>query len=231
MVNFGSVWVKPRDIEGQLGLEITHQILDPTSRLIKNIIDLILGLFLVIALFPLLLLISFLIWIDSPGPVFYKQKRLGLNHHLFEAIKFRTMVIDADEKLQELMKSDPQAQQEYQEHHKITNDPRITRIGRWLRKYSLDELPQLFNVVQGDMSVIGPRAYMPEEQEEIGENIDLILHVKPGMTGWWQVMGRHQTTFKTRLLMDEYYLSNWSLWLDAYILIKTVWVVISGTGE
>lgn len=231
VVNFGSVWVKPRDIEGQLGLEITHQILVPTAILIKYVFDFTVGLFLIIVLSPLLLLISFLIRAGSPGPVFFKQKRLGLNQHIFKAIKFRTMVIDADEKLQEMLKSDPQARQEYLEHHKITKDPRMTRIGKWLRKYSLDELPQLFNVIQGDMSIIGPRAYMPEEREAIGDYIDLILQVKPGMTGWWQVMGRHQTTFQTRLVMDEYYLSNWSLWLDAFILMKTGWVVISGTGE
>lgn len=112
----------------------------------------------------------------------------------------------------------------------MSDDPRITKIGRFLRKYSLDEFPQLWNVLRGEMSLIGPRAYMPSELDDIGEFTEIILRVRPGMTGWWQVMGRHTTTFQARLKMDEYYISNWSLWMDLYIFYKTYWVVIQGTG-
>ena len=230
-VNFGSVWVEPRDLEGQLGLELTYHLLDPISLFIKDFIDLLGSVLFLLLLSPLLLLVSLLIKIDSNGPVFFLQERLGKEKKRFTAIKFRTMVVNAEHELASLLDNNLAAREEYNRHHKLENDPRITRIGKWLRKYSLDELPQLFNVIRGEMSLIGPRAYLPEELDEIGDYSELIHRVKPGMTGWWQIMGRHQTTFKKRLQMDEYYISNWSLWLDAYILMKTFWVVISGTGE
>jgi lipopolysaccharide/colanic/teichoic acid biosynthesis glycosyltransferase len=140
------------------------------------------------------------------------------------------MVIDADQRLAELLQMDPQAQREYQAHHKLAHDPRATRVGRILRKFSLDELPQLWHVLKGELSLVGPRAYMPSELQDMGEYADLILKIRPGITGWWQVMGRHSTTFQHRLQLDEYYLSNWSLWLDVYILLKTGWVLLSGHG-
>ncbi len=122
------------------------------------------------------------------------------------------------------------ARAEYQKSHKLTNDLRLTRPGKWLRRFSLDELPQLLNVLKGDMSVIGPRAFMPAELEEMDGYAPIILRVHPGITGWWQVTGRHQNTFRQRLQMDEHYISNWSLSMDAYILLKTFWVVLSGSG-
>ena len=140
------------------------------------------------------------------------------------------MIMNAEAELQRLLDTDPHARQEYLLHHKLEFDPRITQVGKVLRKYSLDELPQLWNVLRGEMSLIGPRAYMPAEINDIGDYLDIILKVRPGMTGWWQVMGRHQTTFADRLRMDEYYISNWSLWMDLYIFYKTFWVVLGGTG-
>lgn len=228
--HLASVWVEPRDLEGRLGLELTFHLLDPIAKVIKKIMDIVGGVILLIILSPLLLFISLAIYIDSPGPIFYRQKRLGRSFETFWALKFRTMVKDADESLKELLENNPQARREYEIFHKLSDDPRITRVGRWLRKYSLDELPQLWNVIKGEMSLVGPRAYMPEELEDMGRYVDLILKVRPGMTGWWQVMGRQNTTFQTRLRMDEYYLSNWSLWMDIYIFYKTIWVVLSGTG-
>ena len=109
-------------------------------------------------------------------------------------------------------------------------DPRITRVGRIIRKLRIDELPQFFNVLKGEMSLIGPRAYMPSEASKMGDYTATILRIRPGLTGWWQVTGRHETTFEQRLRMDEYYISNWSLWMDTYILLKTVWVILSGRG-
>ena len=140
------------------------------------------------------------------------------------------MVKNAEEILDTYLNNNPEAYAEYKEFHKLNDDPRITGLGKFLRKYSLDELPQLWNVLRGDMSLVGPRAYMPSELEDIGDFTDNILRVRPGMTGWWQVMGRHTTTFQARLRMDEYYISNWSLWMDLYIFYKTIWVVFGGTG-
>jgi Undecaprenyl-phosphate galactose phosphotransferase WbaP len=226
----GSVWVQPRDLEGHLGLELSYHLLEPGAILLKLLLDYFLGGFLFLLLSPLLVLIGLLIRLDSPGPVFFRQERLGKDFQRFKVLKFRTMVVDAEERLQTLLEQDPQAWLEYQRHHKLEDDPRVTRVGRWLRKFSLDELPQLWNVLRGDMSLVGPRAYMPSELDDMGDYAELILRVKPGLTGWWQVMGRQQTTFQRRLEMDQYYISNWSLWLDVYVLLKTCWVVVRGTG-
>ena len=140
------------------------------------------------------------------------------------------MVIGAEEKLAKLLQEDPVAKAQYKEFHKLENDPRVTKFGDFLRKFSLDELPQLWNVFIGEMSLSGPRAYMPAELDEMGGYAPIILRVTPGMTGWWQVLGRHNTTFEKRLKMDEYYISNWSLWMDVYIFLKTIFVVIDGDG-
>lgn len=228
--HLASVWVEPRDLEGRLGLELTFHLLDPVAKILKRVLDLIGGLILILILSPILLFISIAIYVDSPGLIFYRQKRLGRSFETFWALKFRTMIKDADKRLREILESNPEVRREYEIYHKLSDDPRITWIGRLLRKYSLDELPQLWNVIKGEMSLVGPRAYMPEELNDMGKYADLILKVRPGMTGWWQVMGRQNTTFQTRLRMDEYYLSNWSLWMDLYIFYKTIWVVLSGTG-
>ena len=140
------------------------------------------------------------------------------------------MYPNAEEKLVELLQSDADAAREYALYHKLTDDPRITPIGRFLRRYSLDELPQLINVIRGDMNLIGPRSYLPRESDAMGEHARIIHKVRPGITGWWQVMGRNATSFEERLQLDEYYISNWSIWLDIYIVIKTGWVLISGKG-
>jgi len=228
--NLGSLWVKPRDLEGHLGLEITYHLLDNRSQYVKRLIDIIGSISLLLLLSPLFLILSLFIFLESSAPVFFQQDRLGINKKSYSAIKFRSMVKNAEEELDVYLENNPRAYAEYQEFHKLNDDPRITRVGKFLRKYSLDELPQLWNVLRGDMSLIGPRAYMPTEQDDIGEYREIILSVRPGMTGWWQVMGRHKTAFQVRLRMDEYYISNWSLWMDLYIFYKTFWVVIRGSG-
>jgi len=227
--SFGSVWVEPRDLDGQLGLEFHYHLFDPFSRYLKRFLDFIASLILLIALSPFLLFLGILIRLDSPGPAFYSQERLGRNFKRFHVIKFRTMVINAEQKLAEILQ-DPALRAEYETFHKLNHDPRVTRVGRWLRRFSLDELPQLWNVLMGEMSLIGPRAYMPSELKEMGEYAPIILRIAPGLTGWWQVMGRHNTSFQKRLEMDEYYISNWSLWMDFYIFLKTIVVVLSGRG-
>jgi len=226
----GSVWVQPRDVDGQLGLEFHYNLFDRSARWIKRLMDLWMGLAFLILLSPLLGFLCLLIVLDSPGPVFFYQERLGKDVKRFKIIKFRTMAVDAEQKLSELLQNDPAARAEYRRHHKLADDPRLTRTGKWLRRFSLDELPQFLNVLKGEMSLVGPRAYMPSELNEIGDYAPVILRIQPGLTGWWQVMGRHGTTFEQRLRMDEYYISNWSLWMDFYILMKTVWVVLGGKG-
>jgi Undecaprenyl-phosphate galactose phosphotransferase WbaP len=228
--NFGSLWVEPRDLDGYLGLEFHYHLLVRRNRWIKRWVDVVGSGFLLLLLSPLLALLTLLVWLDSPGPVFFRQERLGKNFQRFHVLKFRSMLLGAEEKLQQLLEKDPIAKAQYDEFHKLENDPRVTRVGNFLRKYSLDELPQLWNVLKDEMSLSGPRAYMPSELESMGTYAATILRVNPGMTGWWQVLGRHNTSFQKRLEMDEYYISNWSLWMDAYIFLKTVWVVIKGDG-
>lgn len=226
----GSVSVQPRDLEGSLGLEVRYQLLEPFALIIKQVIDYTFGGLLLVFTIPLMLFFSILIRLESPGPVFFQQERLGKGQKKFNVIKFRTMTIDAEQRLPSLLKNDPIFALEYERYHKLLDDPRVTRVGKWLRKFSLDELPQLWNVVRGEMGLIGPRAYLPSELGKMGDFTDLILRIKPGMTGWWQVMGRQTTFFERRLILDEYYISNWSPWMDFYVLLKTFWVIIQGKG-
>lgn len=227
---FGSMWVEVREVLGYLGLEFQYHLLHPWSLALKRIIDVIGSASLILLLSPFLAAIAAWVKLDSPGPVLFRQKRLGKDFQEFEVLKFRTMVVNAEQRLQEILSKDLTAWEQYKKFHKLENDPRITRSGRWLRKFSLDELPQLWNVLRGDMSLVGPRAYMPSELEDMGEYANIILRVRPGMTGWWQVQGRHRATFQQRLQMDEYYISNWSLWVDVFVLLKTIWVVLKGEG-
>lgn len=178
----------------------------------------------------LFILISFLVKISSRGPVIFKQKRVGKNGKLFYIYKFRTMHCDAEKRLKEILKNDPKAKKEWQERRKLKNDPRITRIGRFLRKTSLDELPQFINIIKGDMSIVGPRPYLPTEIKDMEDYTHIILSVSPGITGLWQVNGRSNTTFKERVLLDCQYVNHLSLTLDLKIIFKTIKVVIRGEG-
>ncbi len=227
---FGSLWVRTIDLHGTLAIETNYHLLNDRERIIKRILDMFLTLLMLVVSLPLFLLLSVLIRLDTKGPILFTQKRLGQDGALFDSFKFRTMYDSAEEMLQDLLDDDPQAKREYQKYHKLANDPRVTRVGKFLRRYSLDELPQLINVIKGDMNLIGPRSYLPRELTAMGDYAKIILKVKPGITGWWQVMGRNATSFEERLRLDEYYISNWSIWLDIYIIIKTVWVLIKGEG-
>lgn len=227
---FGSLWIEPRDLDGRLGLEFNYHLLEKHNQWIKRIIDICLSSILLVLLSPVIGVIALLIAVDSPGPVFFRQKRLGQKLRLIKIIKFRTMVVNAEEKLEQLLQEDPDIDMQFKTYHKIEDDPRVTKIGRILRKYSLDELPQFWNVLVGEMSLVGPRAYLPFELGEVGTYKHILFQIKPGITGWWQILGRHNTTFKHRLQMDEYYISNWSLWMDTYVILKTVWIVLIGGG-
>jgi Undecaprenyl-phosphate galactose phosphotransferase WbaP len=230
-LSFGFLWGKPVDIEGRPGFQMQHNLLNPITSRIKDFVDSILTIILIIPILIMIAMLSILIWIDSPGNVFYTQERIGINKKIFRIIKFRTMVPDADHLLPELLRKNLTLKREYEKYHKLENDPRITSVGKWLRRFSLDELPQIFNILKGEMSFIGPRAYMREELSKMGNDGELIFRVRPALTGWWQVMGRNETSFQNRIRLDVYYINNWSLWMDLYIFIKTFWVMITGKGR
>ncbi len=227
---FSSLWVTPRDLDGKLGLEFHYHLLERRATIAKRIIDIVGSLLLIFLLCPLFGIIILLIMLDSPGKIFFKQERIGQNFNKFNVLKFRTMEVGAEENLQQLFEESNGAHVEFRKFHKIENDPRITRMGKWLRRVYLDEIPQLWNVLRGEMSLVGPRPMVSNEIDKMGTYAPVVLRVKPGMTGWWQVRGMHQIDFDQRVQMEEYYISNWSLWMDIYIILKTVGVVLSGKG-
>lgn len=222
--------VMARDLAGTLGIEIKHNLLDPWTRRLKRMLDLAATVVGGIVISPLLLTLFLLVWWESRGSVFYKAQRMGRDGKLFSCVKFRTMVPDAENILQKLLREHVELREEYAKYHKLRDDPRVTRIGRFLRKTSLDELPQLWNVLRGEMSLVGPRPYLPRETGDIGTAQNDILRVPPGITGPWQVNGRNHTSFKERTWMDAYYVHNWSIWLDLLILARTVRCVFLDRG-
>jgi Undecaprenyl-phosphate galactose phosphotransferase WbaP len=196
----------------------------------KRLLDLFIVIFGGIIMLPFLLLIALLIKLSSKGPALYRHKRLGQNGREIGVFKFRSMVADADEKLTVMLEKDPKLREEWEGYHKLKNDPRITGIGKFLRRTSFDEFPQLLNVLAGEMSLVGPRPVTKEEVEKYGENYHRIFSVKPGMTGLWQVSGRSDTDYNERISYDSYYLQSWSVWLDLWVLYKTLGVVLWGKG-
>jgi len=228
--HFGTHWITPHDLGGLLGLEFEYHLLDPVAVFVKRVIDIIFGIFLFVLASPLLLIFAIWIKLDSPGPVLFRQERLGYLQKPITFLKLRTMIQNAPELLEQKLAENPELKGEYDKYHKLKNDPRITHAGRFLRRFSLDELPQLINVINGEMSLSGPRPYLVNELDEMGNSAQIILRVKPGITGWWQVMGRNTATFQQRLEMDEYYISNWSVWMDAYLFMKTVAIIPKGKG-
>ncbi len=228
--NIPSTIMKTHDIAGSLGLEIQRNLLSPWGRFAKHAIDTILSIIIGILILPIIGILALLVCLDSKGSAFYAQTRIGFGGKPFKVWKFRTMVRNADQILNHHLVKNPSQMAEWEETQKLKNDPRITRVGNFLRKLSLDELPQIWNIVRGEMSLIGPRPCMPEQLSLYGEVTDLYQSVRPGITGLWQVSGRNNTTFDERVYYDGYYVQNWSMWLDIYILIKTFWVVISRDG-
>jgi Undecaprenyl-phosphate galactose phosphotransferase WbaP len=183
-----------------------------------------------LVLMPVFLLIALIVKLSSPGPVLYGHKRLGKDGKHFTAYKFRSMVSDSEEKLKELLDSDPEARKEWETSHKLKDDPRVTKIGNILRRTSFDEFPQLVNILKGEMSLVGPRPIVDDEVKKYGEDFNRIFSVKPGLTGLWQVSGRSDTDYNDRVSFDTYYLQSWSVWLDVWVLLKTFGVVIKGKG-
>ena len=184
-----------------------------------------------ILLVPYFLIMGIVIKLDSKGPVFFRQERYGRRGKMINVIKMRTMHLDADARLSAFLQKNPVAREEWETYRKLkVHDPRVTRIGAFLRKYSLDELPQIANVFKGDMSLVGPRPYLREELEEIKHEKSILFQVKPGITGLWQISGRSHLSFEERLNLDEAYIRNWSLWMDLTILVKTIRTAASGHG-
>jgi Undecaprenyl-phosphate galactose phosphotransferase WbaP len=176
------------------------------------------------------LLIYIAVRFTSAGSGFYGQSRIGKGGLTFKAWKFRTMFVDSDRMLREQVASNPELASEWARDQKLRNDPRVTAIGRFLRRTSLDELPQLWNVIRGEMSLVGPRPIVKEEIERYGKKYSLYVKVRPGLTGMWQISGRTNTTYAERVQFDEYYVRNWSVWLDLYILGRTLKVVLAEEG-
>lgn len=201
-------------------------------KITKRAIDIIGAIIRIILLIPTIILVYIArkILKEDQGPLFYKQLRYGKNGKIFRLYKFRSMCINADKKLKEYLDNNEDAKNEFEKTHKLQKDPRITKLGNFLRKTSLDELPQMINILKGEMSFVGPRPVISEEVEEYGVNKDKFLSVTPGLTGYWQVNGRSNTTYEERMLMELYYVENCSLWLDTKIFFKTFITVFKKEG-
>lgn len=201
-----------------------------TAQLQKRVIDFVVSVLGLLLLGPFLLLVALAIRLDTPGPILYRQPRLGRGGRVFEMLKFRTMQADADTLLKENLLKDPALRAEYAEYQKFKHDPRITRIGRLIRRLSIDELPQLWNVFCGSMSLVGPRPLMLNQDELYTGIMAEYILVAPGMTGLWQISGRNLTSFQQRIEFDRQYFQSWSLWLDITILARTIGAVLRGEG-
>ena len=224
------MWLAPRDLGNSTALLVRYNLYDRRMILLKRMLDL--GLIAICAclMLPLCLLIALAIMLDSPGVPIFFQERIGRNGMRFKVCKFRTMVHDADAFLQAALAEDPALRREWERDHKLKRDPRVTRVGAILRKTSLDELPQLWNVIKGDMSLVGPRPIVEDEIEKYGPVFEEYLRVRPGLTGLWQISGRNDTAYGERVRLDQYYVSNWSVWFDIWILARTIPVVVFGQG-
>lgn len=211
-------------------LHIRNNLASPWNQMLKRLYDIVLSFIGIVILLPFFLILGILIKIDSPGPCIYKRWVVGKNKHKFGFYKFRTMCINADEVLRDLLNSNQEAREEFNKYYKLRDDPRITRLGKFLRKTSLDELPQLFNVLLGQMSLIGPRPITENEVPRYGNYIYEYFKVRPGISGLWQVSGRSNIDYQERVQMDTWYVHNWSVWLDMVLLWRTVAVVVKHKG-
>ena len=202
----------------------------PIGGAVKRSCDIVLALAAIIALLPLLAACYLLVAATSSGPVIFRHRRVGFGGRQFDCFKFRTMQIDAERRLRDLLAKDPEARREWELKHKLRDDPRITPFGVLLRRSSLDELPQLFNILFGQMSMVGPRPIVESEIAKYHDHFAVYASGRPGLTGLWQVRGRNTTSYAQRVAYDVEYLRNWSLWKDLRILIMTVGHVFEGTG-
>lgn len=222
--------VKPLERVDLPSVQEINPLLSPLHCRTKRLFDILVSSLICVAVFPLLVFIAGMLKVTSPGPILYRQTRIGLGGRHFNIYKFRTMEVDADAKLDDYLSANPHQKQEWELNQKIEHDPRITKIGGFLRKTSLDELPQLWNVLMGEMSFVGPRPIVDDEVQRYGDGFDLYTRVPPGITGLWQVYGRNKTTYARRVQLDEFYVQNWSLMFDLYILFRTFRTVMFREG-
>jgi Undecaprenyl-phosphate galactose phosphotransferase WbaP len=212
-------------------LTLRNNLLNIWNRLFKRSFDLAAGIIFLMCALPIMLVVTLLIKLDSPGPAFHNARRIGKKGKEFICYKFRTMDVNGDAMLADYFEQNPEAREEWECFAKLKNgDPRVTRIGKVLRKFSFDELPQLINVLIGNMSLVGPRPYLPREKEQMSYFFDTIVEIRPGITGLWQVSGRNDVDFQGRLELDAWYVRNWSFWMDVTMLLKTVKVVFGKFG-
>ncbi|ETS92139.1 undecaprenyl-phosphate galactose phosphotransferase WbaP [Veillonella sp. AS16] len=211
-------------------LRVQNNLARKSNRIMKRIFDIMATVCGGILILPIIAVVAVLIYLDSPGPIVFGHKRVGQGGKEFFCYKFRSMVPNAQEALAIYLKEHPEAREEWERDFKLKDDPRVTKIGKFLRKTSLDELPQLWNVLMGDMSLVGPRPIVRDEIVKYGDYINDFYLVPPGITGVWQVSGRSDTTYEERVLMDSWYVHNWSVWIDVVYLIKTVLAVVKGKG-
>lgn len=221
-----------QDFDGQLLIATSNDTIGILDKFIKRFIDILAGIVGVITLLPLMVYVKYkYVKSGDYDNILFSQYRIGKNGKLIKIYKFRSMIPNAEKELERLMKEDPKIKEEYLTNKKLKDDPRITPVGHFLRKTSLDEWPQFINVLKGEMSFIGPRPYLPREKEDMGQYYDSIIKLKPGVTGMWQANGRSDVEFSYRCKLDDYYYHNWSIWLDFTIIYKTVKSVVYGKGS
>jgi Undecaprenyl-phosphate galactose phosphotransferase WbaP len=223
-----ALWTGQQAFQGFSGYGVRHVNGSRAAQLGKRAFDVVGALVALTLTAPLLAVLAALVKWDSSGPVFYRQLRIGRRGRCFNVLKFRSMYPDAEERLEHVLREDEALRAEYETFHKLKDDPRVTRLGAFLRRNSLDELPQFWNVLKGDMSLTGPRAYMPGELSSMDDLERVILQRRPGMSGLWQVSGRNALSFDERTRIDVHYVHHWSFWLDLYILARTVPVLFDG---
>jgi undecaprenyl-phosphate galactose phosphotransferase len=214
----------------QLVLRLNNNLARKSNIIVKRIFDLVCVSFGIILLLPVFIVLAILVRFSGTKKIFYLHKRVGRHGEPFYCIKFQTMYSNSAELLSQLLVADPQIKAEWEQSFKLKNDPRVTPLGRWLRKTSLDELPQLFNVLIGEMSLVGPRPIINEEIARYQDGYYYYQLVLPGVSGLWQVSGRSEVDYSDRVRLDEWYVKNWSLWYDIVILIKTIGVVVKRSG-
>jgi len=217
-----------------VGYTHVHALRTPTASfryaIVKRTVDIVACFLLLPVLAPLFLLIILLIKMDSPGPAIFSHRRILKNGGFFSMWKFRTMCVDSAEVLEDYLAKHPKAKEEWARTHKLRHDPRVTTLGRVLRRFSLDELPQIWNVFLGEMTLVGPRPIVAAEVEKYGECFSCYCRVKPGVTGLWQVSGRSELSYPERVALDCKYVRDWSLWMDTKILVKTISCVVNSDG-
>ena len=233
--DMGTMPLSTMDIESLIDghvvmFQMRNNLKNRSNRILKFVFDWCLTLFGAICIAPIFAIISLWIFLDSPGPVIFKHRRVGKDGKAFDCYKFRSMCVDADRKLKELLEKNPKARKEWEKDFKLKEDPRITKSGAFLRKTSLDELPQIFNVLKGEMSLVGPRPIIQAEVPRYGKYISDYYMVRPGITGLWQTSGRNDIDYNERVQMDTWYVRNWNIWFDIVLLWRTFKAVLAGKG-